>query len=80
MVKISERDLCHLENSMNIALNDQDNSSRRLAAEAVASAILNGTSGNSLRSQSIAILINENLRSAIPFVDEILCPAPNRCD
>ena len=58
--------------SMDIAFSDQTNYTLRLAAEAVASAILNGASESSLRSESIAILINENLNCAIPYVDEIL--------
>ena len=63
--------------SVNIALSNKTDDTRRFAAEAVASAILNGATRNSMRSESIAILINENLHSAIPYVDEFLSLTPN---
>ena len=66
--------------SMNIALCDRTNYTLRVAAEAVASAILNGVSESSLRSEAIAILINENLHCAISYVDGILDhTSDNRC-
>ncbi len=72
MQQISDRDIFFFTKSMNIALSNQTDDTLQAAAEAVASAILNGVSGKSLRSESIAILINENLQNAIPYVDEIL--------
>jgi hypothetical protein len=72
MAKINNIDLFCFKESMNIALKDQNDNTLRLAAEAVVSAILNGASGDTLRAESIAILINDNLHCAIPYVDEIL--------
>lgn len=77
MTNISDREFYCLMKSMDIALSDQTNYTLRLAAEAVASAILNGASESSLRSVSIAILINENLNCAISYVDEILDHTPD---